>query len=111
MTKQDAFSVAGPALRELYKQLVAAIKPLGPLREETKTSVHLVRKSAFAGVHPRKERLNRTIKAAQPIRSPRIYRSEQVSKSRWHHEVKISSSQELDRELLSWLREAYDLCG
>ena len=112
MPKQDAFSVAGPTSRELYKKLLAALKPIGAFREEIKkTSVHLVRKSAFAGVHPRKEHLNLTIKAAQPVRSTRVYKSEQVSKSRWHLEVKLSSAKEIDSELLGWLREAYDLCA
>jgi hypothetical protein len=39
----------------LYTDLLTAIKPIGPFREEIKkASIHLVRGSAFAGVHPRK---------------------------------------------------------
>ncbi len=113
MTKQDdALSTAEPVSRQLYKELLAALKPVGAFREEVKkTSVHLVRKSAFAGVHPRKEYLVITVKTEKPIRSARIFKAEQVSKNRWHLEVKLSSSKEIDRELMGWLREAYDLCA
>lgn len=108
---QDAFTLGGPTSRQLYKQFLTAIRPIGKFREEIKkTSVHLIRGSAFAGVHPRKQYLLLTIKAAAPIKSARIVKTEQVSKNRWHLEIKITSENDIDRELLVWLREAYDLC-
>jgi hypothetical protein len=109
--QQDAFTSAGPSSRQLYKQLLTAIRPIGKFREEIKkTSVHLVRASAFAGVHPRKQYLRLTIKAAARIKGPRILKIEQVSKNRWHLEVKLTSEKDINGELLAWLREAYDLC-
>lgn len=108
----DALSNAGPASRQLYKELLIALKPIGSFRTEVKkTSIHIVRNSAFAGVHPRKQYLLLTIKAAKPIRSPRIAKSEQVSKNRWHLEVKIAAAEEIDAELLNWVRTAYELCA
>ncbi len=77
------------------------------LRKPPSTS----RGSAFAGVHPRKEYPIVTIKAEKPIRSPRIAKSEQVSRSRWHLDVKVSGSSEIDAELLQWLKTAYELCA
>lgn len=100
----------GPASRQLYRELLAALRPLGSFREEVKkTSIHLVRESAFAGVHPRKQHLLLTIKAAKPLRSARISKTEQVSKNRWHLELKLTAAQEIDAELWGWLQEAYDL--
>jgi Domain of unknown function (DUF5655) len=72
-----------------------------------KTSIHLVRSSAFAGVHPRKAHLLITIKAAAPISSGSFVKSEQVSKNRWHLDVKVAVAGDIDAELLGWLREAY----
>ena len=107
----DALSTASPAARELYKELLRALQPLGSFKEEfKKTSIHLTRRSAFAGVHPRKEYLLLTIKAAKPIRSKRIVKSDQVSKSRWHEEVRVADG-DIDAELLGWLRDAYELCA
>ena len=109
--QRDAFAVSGPVPRQLYKRLLDAMNSVGEFREEMKkTSVHLVRGSAFAGVHPRRQHLLVTIKAKKPIRSTRVFRTEQVSKNRWHLEVKLATEKDIDGVLLSWLRDAYDLC-
>ena len=110
MTESNALTAASPTSLAIYKQLLATLAPVGPFREEIKkTSIHLVRKSAFAGVHPRSQHLLLTIKAEKSIRSPRVTKAEQVSKSRWHLDVKVSNIKEIDGELLGWLRRAYDL--
>jgi hypothetical protein len=84
MEENNALTTASPTSRAIYKHLLAAVKPIGPFREEIKkTSIHLVRESAFAGAHPRSQYLLLTIKAEKPIRSPRVAKAEQVSKNRW----------------------------
>ena len=66
-----------------------------------------MRSSAFAGVHPRKQHLLITIKAAAPIPSGRIVKTKQVARNRWHLDVKLAVAGDIDAELLVWLREAY----
>jgi hypothetical protein len=108
---KERLAITDPISRRLYKDLLAAVKPIGPFREAVKkTSIHLVRRSAFAGVHPRKEHLLITIKAQERINSARLFKAEQVSKNRWHLDVKLATSQDIDAELLGWLRQAYELC-
>ena len=41
------------------------------------------------------------------VSSPRIAVSVEPYPNRWTHHVLIQSSQEIDEELLGWLREAY----
>jgi hypothetical protein len=102
--------LASPARVRLYQELLARIQPIGPFREEIKkTPIHLIRGVAFAGVHPRKQHVLVTIGSAKPIQSARIARAEQVSKSGWHLDVKLAGCQEIDEELLGWLRRAYEL--
>lgn len=112
MAEQNgAMAAAGPVSRQLYQELLAAIGSIGPFREEEKkTSIHLVRGTAFAGVHPRKQHLLVTIKAEKAIRSARVVKAEQASKNRWHLDIKIAASSDIDAEFLGWLRHAYDLC-
>lgn len=103
---------ASPAAQQLYRDLMRTVRTLGPFAEELKkTSVHLVRASAFAGVQFRRQYLIVTIKSAAPIASERVIKSEQVSKNRWHSEVRLSSSADFDPQLVAWLQAAYDLCA
>ena len=77
--------------------------------EEKKTSFHLLNRTAFAGVHPRKNYFILNIVSAAPINSPLVVKRDQVSKSRFHNEVKIEKATDIDAELLEWLKEAYAL--
>jgi hypothetical protein len=109
--RAEALSSASPVARALYEELLRAIAPFGAFEIEVKkSSIHLVRSSAFAGVHPRKQYLLITIEAAAPIPSGRIIITEQVSTNRWHLDVKVSIAGDFDAELLGWLREAYEIC-
>ena len=99
-----------PELRGLYDRLVALIEKFGPVEQDPKkTSIHLNHKTAFAGVAVRKEHIVLTIKSDRPIKSPRIFKSEQTSANRFHHEIKLAKLKDLDAELRGWLRAAYDL--
>jgi len=107
----DALTTASPIARQLYDELLAALRPMGPFQEEVKkASIHLVRGSAFGGVHPRKGHVILTIKAAEPIQSSRICKTEQMSKNRWHLDVKVGTADDIDDELRAWLQQAYALC-
>ena len=99
-----------PIVRDIYARLLEALGSFGPYREEPKkTSIHLARASGFAGVHPRKGFLYLNLRTDHAIDSPRVVKREQVSRSRWHNEVRVSSPDEVDDELRGWLRAAYDL--
>ena len=108
--KPNPFERSAPEAKALYERLLTALRKLGPFEVEwKKTSIHLVRNTAFAGVHPRKSSLMLTLKTSQPIMSPRIAKSEQVSRNRWHLDLKLMSPEEIETELLRWLRASYEL--
>jgi hypothetical protein len=99
-----------PKVRALYDLLLAAVRPFGEVAEDPKkTSIHLNRRTAFAGVATRKEAIVLTLKASRDIASPRVVRRERASANRWHLEVKLAAPADVDRELTSWLAEAYEL--
>lgn len=103
---------ATPEALRLYRALLVSLHSLGPFQEEPKkTSVHLTNKSAFAGVHFRRNYLIVTIKSAERIDSPRVIKAEQVSRNRWHCDVKVTAEAEIDASLGTWMRDAYLLCG
>jgi Domain of unknown function (DUF5655) len=98
------------SVQSTYCRLLEVLHTLGPFQEEPKkTSIHVVRNVGFAGVHPRKSYLILNLRTDYPLDNPRITKSEQVSKNRFHNEVKLISPSEIDEELLGWLKDAYSL--
>ena len=98
------------SLRQIYDRLLKGARKFGLVVEEPKkTSIHLVNRTAFAGVAARKNSIILTIKSHRKLWSPRIHRSEQASANRFHHEVKLTSPPEVDSEIVKWLKEAYAL--
>ena len=94
----------------IYERILEALAEIGPFETEPKkTSIHLIRVNGFAGIHPRKRSLTLNLRTAQPIQSPRIAKLEQISKQRFHNEIKLEQPADVDAELIGWLREAYEL--
>ncbi len=99
-------------VRQIYDSLLTKLREIGPVIEEPKkTSIHLANISALAGVATRKSYLLLNIKSNHKLESPRIQKSEQISASRYHQEVKLTSAADVDDELMGWLRAAYALSG
>lgn len=107
------FARCDPVAGYIYRCLLGALAPYGPIRVEAKkTSLHLCgARSAFAGVHPRKAGLLLTIRTAAPIESPRVRSAERVSANRAHNDLLLADPAEVDDELAGWLGEGLRLAG
>jgi Domain of unknown function (DUF5655) len=106
------FERCSPEVLAIYSRLLDTAKAFGPVREEPKkTSIHLARKTAFAGVATRKNALILTLKSATDLRSPRIAKREQASAHRWHLEVRLDDPAQVDGEIETWLKAAFELAG
>ncbi|HEU0292912.1 MAG TPA: DUF5655 domain-containing protein [Anaerolineales bacterium] len=106
----DHFVHKDPSVRALYDHLLKTLKRFGPVEQDPKkTSNHINRTSALVGVETRKDCLLLTFKADHKINNPCIEKFEQISARRFHHKVRIRSSQDFDAELNSWLEAAYAL--
>jgi hypothetical protein len=111
-TVSQHFEDRAPAVRAIYDRILAAAKRFGPFQEEPKkTSIHLARKTAFAGVATRKSALILTLKSATDLKSPRVSKHERASANRWHLEVKLDDPAQVDGEIEGWLKAAYELAG
>jgi hypothetical protein len=101
-----------PVVKSIYERILKETRKFGKVIEEPKkTSIHLVNKSAFAGVATQKVALVLNIKSTLPIKHARIKKSEKVSASRYHQEIKLTSADEVDSVLIGWLQEAYSISG
>jgi hypothetical protein len=111
-TVNNHFTDKDPTVHAFYDKLLEILNGFGPIIEEPKkTSIHLVRKSALAGVETRKGYLLLNIKSDHKIDNSRFMKAEQVSANRFHHKVKIESLNDFDEELEGWLKEAYLISG
>ena len=109
---QEHFDGKSAHVREIYSSVLAACREFGPVEEDPKkTSIHLNRKSAFAGVATQRDSLILTVKSASQIVDPRIRKSEQASARRWYNYIKVSAPDEVDRPLIRWLRDSYEISG
>jgi hypothetical protein len=111
-TIKSHFEAKDVAVRQIYDRILKSVRQFGSVGEEPKkTSIHLVNRTAFAGVATRKSAIILTIKSDRKLSSPRIHKSEQTSASRFHHEIKLASPADVDSELVKWLKDAYELSG
>jgi hypothetical protein len=111
-TVEDHFAGKAPSVRMVYDRILTVLRRIGTFHEEPKkTSIHLVRSSALAGVEVRKAYLLLNIKTDYKIDSPRIAKAEQISARRFHQTVKLASLSDVDSELERWLADAYALSG
>lgn len=111
-TVREHFAKCAPGVEATYARILETAKTFGPVTEEAKkTSIHLVRKTAFAGIATRKTALILTLKSDTNLTSKRIAKREQTSANRWHLEVRLETPDQVDRELVSWLKRAYELAA
>jgi len=101
-----------PHVRAIYDRLLEIASQFCTLREEPKkTSIHLSNRTSFAGVATRKDALILTLKSTTDLRHPRIVKHEQVSAKRWHLDLRLENPDQIDREIVGWLRSAVELAG
>jgi hypothetical protein len=106
------FAKSAPPVRQAYDAILALSRSLGRVGvEPKKTSIHLVRRTAFAGIATRRDSLILTLKADSALRSPRVLRAEQASANRWHIEIRLTSPDDIDRDVRDWLAAAYALAA
>jgi Domain of unknown function (DUF5655) len=99
-----------PISKDLWEKLSGDFKYLGSYEvEEKKTSLHIVNGRAFIGIHPRKGGLLVNLVTDKPIESSRIKKTEQVSANRFHNEILVTKTEDLDQELGNWMVQAYSL--
>jgi hypothetical protein len=106
------FERTSGAVAETYQAIVKEARRFGKVREEPKkTSIHLARRTAFAGVAVQRAALILTLKADGDIKSTRVRKREQVSANRWHVEIKLTTPAEVDSQVRGWPERAYSLAG
>jgi hypothetical protein len=109
-TELDHLTGKEKIVTRIYEKLISHLQKFGPLKiEPHKTSIHLGNRFGFAGVYTRKDYINLELHLNYKLTSKRVSKVEQASANRFHHTIKLTSEKDIDKELLTWLQEAYEL--
>ncbi len=110
LTVEEHFLNKEPHVRPLYEWLLISVRELGDVQEAPKkTSIHLDHHKSFAGVYTRQSYINVRFRLDHPIQDSRILKVEKLSKRRYLMTVKLEDLDEIDDQLMGWLKEAYEL--
>lgn len=109
-TELDHLKNNSAIVTAIYKKLISELQKFGTIKiEPKKTSIHLGNRFGFAGVYTRQYYINLEVHLNYKLSGKRITKVEQASANRFHHTIKLTSEKDIDKELLSWLKEAYEL--
>ena len=104
------FARSDPQVRTVVRSLIERVQALPEVVVDPKgTCLHLNHRTAFAGLHPRRDALLLNLRSRAPIESPRIRKAERVSANRWHNELLVESVEAIDDELMGWVAAAHAL--
>jgi len=97
--------------KNLYKKLCEKIKKeIGDFKVESlECCIHLISRSAFAAVKIRKQKLQIDFSLNHELKHKRFVKTFKLSEHRFQYLLEITKEEEIDHELLNWIREARKL--
>lgn len=97
-------------LRDAWERLREAAADLGEQRiYASHNSIMFARKACYCFVRPKRTFLELCIFLGRTVKSPLITRSDQSSRTKVYHLIKIRHRDEVEAPVTDWLREAYEL--
>ena len=108
LSSPELFQGKSQMVQDLYQALRDKLNQLGPVQETMKAiSVSFENRKRFASALIREHSIKLILRTNHKITSPRIRNREQVAANSFDHTVLISSTRDIDPELMEWLEEAY----
>jgi hypothetical protein len=107
-TLDDHLRAATPEVAELVRGFVALVERAGPAElAPTKTRIGFKARMTFAAAMPRRRWLDAHVVLARRREEPRFRRIDSLGPRSHVHHFRIAAPEELDDEVLDWLREAH----
>jgi hypothetical protein len=104
------FKNCEPVAKELFESLIERIRSSGPVTIEVKeTSLCVLNRAAFLGIHPKKSLLEINIVSEKPLKSSKVFKAEQISKSRYHNRLRLAKQKDIDKALMQMIHKGYEL--
>lgn len=108
LTLREYLGRQPPERRATYRAVLRELEKLGPLDiDPVEVGIMIKRARTFCELHPRRNAVELSFKLSRPLADPRIHRTIRSSTHRHVHFVHLKSAADVDRQLVSWLAEAY----
>jgi Domain of unknown function (DUF5655) len=99
-----------PAIRAIYRQVVGAIRAIGPVRVlPEKTRIAFQVRMSFAQVTPRGAWLDGHLVLARRLEHPRFRQVQTFSPRNHLHVFRLTTPADVDADFRAWLAEAYSV--
>lgn len=111
-TVEDNLKGKSPQVIELYRRFEAVVVSLGEVSiTPAMTRIGFQARMIFAAVTPKSSRLDGHVVLRRKLENPRFTKVESPAPNCFVHHFSLSSAEEIDEELKSWLKEAYEAGG
>lgn len=102
-----------PAGKNLYEKLKEQLKQhLGEFKVESlECCIHFVSTFTFAAVKILRDKVRVDFSLSRQVEHPKISHIVKMSAHRYLHFVEITKVEDIDEELMEWIREAHDMKG
>jgi uncharacterized C2H2 Zn-finger protein len=108
-TSIDAHFEGKAELKAFFDDLVARLEELGNVRvDAVKSSINLIAKHHFGGVTVLKDSMRLGFILPHSIDNPRVIKTEVLGPNKFAYFVKLSTINDIDSQLMQWLKEAYE---
>ncbi len=109
--KETLFAKRPPELKNLYNIIKKGVDKIGAYREETVLPdvIFFKTKSTFLGVKVKKDHLEVEFFLEKLENVPPVFKYLQTSKNRVVHLVAVDNEDEIDEQLLGWIKRSYEL--
>ncbi len=98
-----------PYGERLFNELIKKLKGLKFKIDSVHCCIHLVSTSTFCAVWVGREKINVDFRLDHEINSKRVLKSVKMSANRFLYYLEIKNAKEIDNDLISWIKESYDL--
>ncbi|MCF8368492.1 MAG: DUF5655 domain-containing protein [Bacteroidales bacterium] len=97
---------------QTFEKLVQEISHLKKVKiNSLKNAILFTAKTHFLAIKPKTEFLDIEFVLPEKLEGFPIHKTVQASKYRWAHFVRLGSPEEVDKQLLDWIKQAYDVSG
>jgi predicted transport protein len=111
ISKDNLFVNRPPRLKELYERIVKRVRKFGDYREETVNPnvIFFKTKSTFLAIKVKKDHLEIEFFLDHLENVPPVSKYLQTSKHRVAHVVPIDSEEEINEQMIEWMKTSYML--